>query len=213
MRPITWSDLDGTLTRLPAIEVRFILHLLLARKISLATYIKTFIIGANKTQFIRHKTYLQGLSTALVKEEANRWILRHLSSCLNQIGKRRLLEAGLSERSPDALITFCPDFLAIPIAKILGFSAVIAPRCLVSTQNTYTGDTDRTRPPWISKELAARRLAAALGVHLSSVRFYGNDISDFGLLGSTGQAYAVNPTRTLQAALRGYSRVQIIAVD
>src|SRR5688572_3601479 len=117
-------DLDGTLLK-GGSEARFILHLLLSRRIGAAAVVRSLIFALrHANRFGRHvwkknKAYLTGLPAAEVEALARAFASERLSPLLRGSLRERI--AGHHAAGDHViLLTGSPDFLARPVAEAVG---------------------------------------------------------------------------------------------
>lgn len=104
-----------------------------------------------------------------------------------------------------AILTASAFFFAEPIARDLGIDEVVG-TSVGFTDGLCTGLVDGEIVDGVVKLAAARRIADARGVPLSSCVFYSDHIADLPLLEAVGTPVAVGPNRALHrvAKARGY---------
>jgi HAD superfamily hydrolase (TIGR01490 family) len=104
-----------------------------------------------------------------------------------------------------AILTASAFFFAEPIARDLGISEVVGTK-VGFADGVCTGMVDGEILDGLAKLEAARAIADARGVALSSCTFYSDHIADLPLLEAVGTPVAVGPNRALHrvAKARGY---------
>src|SRR5699024_1673038 len=97
---------------------------------------------------------------------------------------------------PVALLTGTPDFIARPLAALLGVETVAATRC-VTHGTRFCAAPPPLHPLGAGKLQQAARLCQDLGVALGETTAYADSIHDRPLLEHVGCPVAVAPDRLL----------------
>ncbi len=209
-------DIDGTLFRKPSTEALFILYLLRHGKLrlpQLAAALWFYVRWARR--FRRHvarknKAYLVGLRTQDVASLADRFVREELKRRFRPIVLRRL-KAHRERGDTITLLTGAPDFLAEPIARLVGAQAWSATYC-ARRDGRFTADPPLRHPLGPDKVVCARVLCQKVGVALQDCTAYGDAVHDVVLLQQVRTAIAVYPDKGLLKAARKH-RWEVIKTD
>ena len=212
-------DLDGTLLRRPSLEQRFFRQLRYRRQIgfwNLAAWLREclqLLPGGVNRILQENKMYLRGVPDEQVAQRS--WL-----AAIEFLGdgvKEMAWHAGKGHSI--VLVSGTLEFLALHAAEILaqrlaeyGKTAnirVCATR-LESKNGRWTGRIAGNVMMGREKEFAVRKVARELRVDLKNCYAYGDTIQDQWMLGTVGNAAAVNSSTELQtmAQLRGWRVLQ-----
>jgi phosphoserine phosphatase len=190
-------DVDGTLFGGWSSEARFIAHLA-----------RTGLLGAPQLAhagafFARHagtfgrhvtkknKAYLAGLDIAAVEAAAREFVTGSVRPLLRADMLRRI-DAHRSAGDPVALLTGTPDFIAGPLAELLGATAFRATRC-ARRGSVFSAGPPVAHPFGQAKLDYAMELCTEFGCRLEDAVAYADAEDDLALLGRVGRAVAVTP--------------------
>ena len=198
--PLVFIDIDGTLVAGRS-EIRFIRFLALCGKLgptALARAVRFAI--AQSPRYGRHvwkknKAYLAGLGTARVQELARAFVRREIEPLLRRQLSRRI-EEHRAAGDRVVLLSGTPDFIASPLAELVGAQACIASRC-AERDGRFTADGPLVHPFAAEKLRLAQEEAKRHGSSLSECTAYGDSIHDRDLLEAVGRPVAVYPDREL----------------
>jgi HAD superfamily hydrolase (TIGR01490 family) len=194
-------DVDGTLFGGWSSEARFVAHLArkgMLRAPQLCQAIAFFLRhGATFGRHVakKNKAYLAGLDVAAVEATARQFVSASIAPLLRP-GMLRRLEAHRSAGEPVVLLTGTPDFIARPLAELLGAVALRATRC-ARTNDAFSADPPAAHPFGQAKLGFAAELCAELGCRLDDATAYADSDDDLALLERVGRAVAVAPERRL----------------
>jgi HAD superfamily hydrolase (TIGR01490 family) len=199
-------DLDGTLLPKPSTELRFVAYL--ARRGRLGPRALLASLGFVLTQWSRwrgqvlrkNKAYLAGLTVAEVAAHADRFVTERVAPRLRPDLLYRL-EAHRGAGDTLALLTGAPEFLADPIARLLGAEHVLAGRYEVRA-GRYRAAAPLCHPYGEDKARLAEALCRTLGTELDACVAYADAYSDLPLLTRVEKAVAVRPKRRLRREAR-----------
>lgn len=152
----------------------------------------------------KNKTYLAGLSTSAIAALGEAFALTKLRPALHPVVKQRLddhLQAG----DTVVLLTGTPDFIARPLAAILGIPMTSAAACPYA-ENHFIAALPTVHPYGEAKRRIADQLCRDHGRSLAESAAYANAFSDLPLLDAVGRPVAVFPDRRLRrvATARGW---------
>ena len=199
-------DLDGTLLDRKGSEVSFALALL-GRGILgprqivayLGFYLRwTWRFGCAVAK--KNKAYLSGLCYEDVARLGAQFAHQHL---LPQVRPTLLgkLESHRRLGYHRVLLTGSPDFLARPLAEILGIEHVRATRC-AQRDGCFTAEPPLIHPFGVEKLRVAQEVAKKLNADLSDCIAYADSWDDLPLLLSVSHPVAVVPNAVLQRLSR-----------
>lgn len=207
--PLVFFDLDGTLIRGPSCEQRFFLLLLrkgVAGWRQLAAFCAVGLqgLGRRKNVWKTNKAYLAGLSSSAIAALGETFALARLKPAVHPMVKERLDE-HLAAGDRVVLMTGAPDFMAHPLAAILGIPLTAATECAREAAR-YSAAMPSVHPYGDAKRRIAARLCRTHGTTLADSTAYANAFSDLSLLNAVGRPVAVFPDRRLRrlAAARGW---------
>lgn len=197
-------DLDGTLVDKPSVERRFIARLIKDGRLGLPQLGAALWFAASQApRYGRHawkkdKAYLTGLPVDAVEAWAAEFVQEHIARHVRPALRARL---ELHRRADDtlALLTGTPDFLARPIAALLGIEHCCAAVC-ASREGRFTRDPPPVHPFAEAKLELARALCNRLGFSLHQCVAYADSAHDLPLLREVGRPVAVYPERPLGLA-------------
>ncbi|HUO81417.1 MAG TPA: HAD-IB family hydrolase [Gammaproteobacteria bacterium] len=206
-------DLDGTLVTGSSSERGFtgwlFRHGRLGPRQWLASlwFIAVFLPRFRRDIFKKNKAYLTGLEVGEVTALAARYVEENLIGRLHGPAVARL-RRHIADGDEVVLLTGAPDFLAAPIARHLGVSAVQSSRC-PRDDGRFAWGSPIEHPFGASKLAYAGELAQSRGVGLENVIAYADSRDDLTLLGAVGTPVAVRPDRRLrrEACKRGWEIV------
>jgi len=144
----------------------------------------------------KNKAYLAGLEVEAVADLAARFVDNEVVPLIRPVMRRRL-EAHRANGEPVALLTGAPDFIAAPLARIVGADTCAATVC-ISSHGRFTDAPPARHPFREDKLVAARILCDQLGTRLSACTAYGDSVDDIPLLHAVGAPVAVFPDRGLR---------------
>jgi len=199
-------DLDGTLIDRPSAEARFLRQLFLGGQLgprqllSAAGYFVAYAGRFGRHTAQKNKAYLNGLAVESIAGLAGSFVRNELASGLRPFMLRRLDE---HRQAGDriVLLTGTPDFIAEPLARLLGTSEVIAARPFAA-RGRFGARPPLRHPFGAAKLEYAWAYCAALGARLADCTAYADAAQDLALLAAVGRAVAVTPDAALGAAAR-----------
>ncbi len=207
-------DLDGTLIRGLSCEQRFF-RVLLGKGLvgwrQMAVFCTVGLQGFRQGRrdiWKKNKTYLAGLSTSTVAALGEAFALTRLRPALHPTVKQRL-DAHLQGGDTVVLLTGAPDFIAAPLAAILGIPMTSATVC-PHAESRFIAALPRVHPYGEAKRRIADQLCRDHGGSLAESAAYANACSDLPLLNAVGRPVAVFPDRRLRriAAARGWGIIE-----
>lgn len=199
-------DLDGTLIDKPSVERRFIAQLARDGRLRLPQLGAALWFAASRApRYGRHvwkknKAYLTGLPVDAVEAWAAEFVQERIARHVRPALRTRL---EMHRRANDtlALLTGTPDFLARPIAALLGIEHCCAAVC-ASREGRFTREPPPVHPFAEAKLELARALCSHLGFSLHQCVAYADSVHDLPLLREVGRAVAVYPEHPLERAAR-----------
>ncbi len=201
-------DVDGTLLGGPSTEVRFVFHMLARRRIGWqqALHVIAFSLRWSSRYgrhvFKKNKAYLAGLAVADVAAEAEIFVTQTLAPRLRP-EILDLIAGHVTRGDQVALLTGTPDFIAEPLARLLGAHAVCATHC-ARQDGVYTAEPPLLHPFGDAKVILGRELCRQMHGSLSEAVAYADSIHDLPLLLQVGRAVAAWPDAALRTiALKG----------
>jgi HAD superfamily phosphoserine phosphatase-like hydrolase len=196
-------DVDGTLLDGPSTELRFILYLLARGRIGWAQMRAAAIFPVRwcsrfgKHVFKKNKAYLTGLHTKDVARDAETFVAETVRPRLR--GEILELIAAHAARGDDiTLLTGTPDFIARPLAGLLGAQTVCATEC-ARQDGVYTAEPPLLHPFGETKVVLARKICREAGSPLADAIAYADSIHDLPLMLQVGRAVAAWPDAALRA--------------
>lgn len=196
-------DVDGTLLGGPSTEFRFVTHLLVRRYIGLKQVLEALAFPLRwfsrygRHVFKKNKSYLAGLAVADVAAEAEIFVRQTVTQRLR--GEILELIAGHVARGDTVvLLTGTPEFIAEPLARLLGAHGVCATRC-ARRDDVYSADPPLLHPFGEAKVVLARQVCRALGHPLDEATAYADSIHDLPLMLQVRRPVAAWPDGALRA--------------
>lgn len=204
-------DIDGTLITQPGTELRFFKYLIRHRALGFRQIFFEILFaimyfpryGGHTLR--KNKAYLAGLRVEEVARLAEDFVRDELS--------RHLISAAVSRMRRDlaagdqvVLLSGTPQFIADPLARMLGAHAAVGALC--ATRNSVDGKHFVARVPprhplGSSKVEAARAIARHYDLPLSQAIAYGDSINDALLFREVGYSVAIMPDRKLRKLALG----------
>ncbi len=199
-------DVDGTLIRGPSCEARFAAYLLRRGRLGAPQLAQAVLFALRQaTRFGRHvfkkdKAYLAGLPVEAVASFADAFVRQELKPRLiPELLQRLKAHRGAGETI--VLLTGAPDFLARPLAELVGAELWRATRC--SRENgVYTAEPPTEHPFGAAKLSCAQEICRELGAELSECAAYADSAYDLPLLERVGRPVAAHPDRALKRLAR-----------
>lgn len=200
-------DIDGTLVPGRGSEPRFAAWLWRRRRLCprqlfaylgyLLRYLPRFRGGILQ----KNKAYLAGLPAAGVRAWAEDFVAAELRPALYPPALDRL-RAHVEAGDRVVLLSGTPDFIAAPLARLLGAHGAYAAVC-AEAGGVFLAKPPVRHPYGPAKVDAARAIAADTGLPLARAVAYGDSINDAPLFRAVGCSVVVMPDRRLRAAARG----------
>ena len=207
MRRLVIVDLDGTLLR-GGSEIRFIAHLAATRRIGIPALLRSIAFAIRyaprfgRDVWKKNKAYLARLPRTQVEQ----WGRSFASEGLSALLRPTLLDRIARHRAGGdeiVLMTGTPEFLARPLAEVIGADLCIATQCDEQAGGYLASPP--LRHPFASEKLKlARETAARLGVSLADCIAYADSRDDIELLSEVGTPIAVAPDRELARHARAH---------
>lgn len=200
-------DIDGTLISQPGSERLFFNFLVRKGVLGPRQWIAgTMFAIANLLRFGRHtlrkdKAYLSGLRVATVAALADEFVKNELAQHLVPVTVQRL-HGHLTAGDRVILLSGTPQFIADPLARLLGADAAVAAMCAVDGDR-FAARAPLRHPLGESKADAAREIARQYGLPLESAVAYGDSINDVALFRVVGHSVAISPGRRLRKLATG----------
>lgn len=201
-------DVDGTLLGGPSTEVRFVLHMLARRRIGWKQAAQAIAFSLRWSSrygrhvFKKNKAYLAGLAVADVAAEAEIFVRQTVAPRLRP-EILDLIAGHVTRGDTVALLTGTPDFIAEPLARLLGAHEVCATRC-ARQDGVYTAEPPLLHPFGDTKVVLGREICRQMRCSLSDAVAYADSIHDLPLLLQVGRPVAAWPDAALRAiALKG----------
>lgn len=199
-------DVDGTLVRGASTERAFFIYLLrraligprqlLAWVAFCALYAAHFGRGVLKA----NKAWLAGLPCNAIAALAARFVREEIPARLDPRACARL-RAHLREGDRVWLLTGTPDFIAAPLAAMLGAHGYRAAVC-ARRAGRFTAAPPLQHPYAARKLSIARELCALERIDLDRTVAYADSATDIALLSAVGHPVAVNARRRVRAQAR-----------
>ena len=199
-------DVDGTLLGSPSTEVRFVLHLLKRRRLGwkqifhAATFPLRWFPRFGRHVFKKNKAYLAGLSVSDVESEGEDFIRRAVAPHLRR-EILDLIDGHMARGDTVVLLTGTPDFIAEPLARLLGAHGAYATRC-ARQDGIYTAEPPLLHPFADAKVVLAREICREMLSPMTEAVAYADSIHDLPLLLQVGRAVAAWPDPALRAIAR-----------
>lgn len=200
-------DIDGTLVPRRGSEPRFASYLWRRGRLgprqlfAYAYYLTRYLPRFGRGILQKNKAYLSGLRVAEVCAWAEDFVANELQPSLYPPAVARL-EAHVEAGDHVVLLSGTPDFIAAPLARILGAHGSYGALCATAGGRFLAAPPVR-HPYGPSKVEAAREIAAETGLTLGNAVAYGDSINDAYLFRAVGSSVVVMPDRRLRAAAEG----------
>jgi phosphoserine phosphatase len=201
-------DVDGTLlTGRRSSEALFIRYLLRhgvlgPRQIAAATW----FLARHGPRYGRHafrknKAYLAGLALADIAAIAENFTREELEPILDRALLRRM-EDHRATGTRIMLLTGTPDFIAVPLARLVGADGWRGARYALDN-GVFLAAPPVQHPLGRDKIRAAEALCGEAGCSLAEATTYADSIHDLPLMLSVRRAVAVRPDHLLMAEAKG----------
>jgi HAD superfamily hydrolase (TIGR01490 family) len=201
-------DVDGTLlTGRRSSEALFIRHLLRRgivgpRQIGAAAgFLARHGLRHGRHAFRKNKAYLAGLELAVVAEIAESFTREELEPILDRALIRRM-DDHRAKGARIALLTGTPDFLTLPLARLVGADDWRGARYALDN-GIFLAAPPVRHPLGRDKIHAAESLCQAAGSSLAEATAYADSIHDLPLMTAVRRAVAVRPDHHLMAEAKG----------
>ena len=212
MTGVVLVDVDGTLLGGASTELRFVMHLIRRRRIGLRQLLQAAVFPPRwaarygRHVFKKNKAYLAGLAVADIASEAEIFVRQTVAPLLRQ-EILTLIVGHVARGETVMLLTGTPEFIAEPLARLLGVHSVCATRC-VHQDGIFTAEPPPQHPFGEAKVTLARDICRTLGHPLADAVAYGDSIHDLPLLLQVGHPVAAWPDAALrQIATKGNWRL------
>lgn len=199
-------DVDGTLIRGPSCEARFAAYLFRRGRLGASQLAQTALfVPRYAPSFGRHvlkknKAYLAGLRAETVASFAEDFVRQELKPLLRPELLRRI-EAHRGAGEVIVLLTGAPDFIARPLAQLVGAALWRATKC--SRENgVYSAEPPAEHPFGAAKLSCAKEVCQQAGAELSECAAYADSAYDLPLLERVGRPVAAHPDRVLKRLAR-----------
>ncbi|RMG62470.1 MAG: hypothetical protein D6715_12250 [Calditrichaeota bacterium] len=201
-------DVDGTLLPGSALERHFLRWARRKGWLGFSQWrafalqgLRALLRGKVSQALAGNKGLYRGLAPDLLQPEAKTLIDTLVRERFSQTGKRRLRQCQ-QQGFAILLMTGAPDFLAEPLAEVLGAEALICARLEIE-QGRYTGRVLGLHPYGARKRQLLLQQQAALGLDFSASAVFANHHADWDHMRLFACPTAVNPTpRLRRLALR-----------
>ena len=199
-------DVDGTLINGPSCEARFAAHLLRRGRLGApqlagaALFAFRLAPSFGRHVFKKNKAYLAGLPVEAVASLADAFVRQKLKPRLSPELLRRL-EAHRGAGETIVLLTGAPDFIARPLAELVGAELWRATRC-AHENGVYLAEPPAEHPFGATKLTYAQEICRQVGAELSECAAYADSAYDLPLLERVGRPVAAHPDRALKRAAR-----------
>jgi HAD superfamily hydrolase (TIGR01490 family) len=196
-------DVDGTLLGGPSTELRFLLYLLARRRVgwrqmrASAAFPIRWCSRFGKHVFKKNKAYLAGLRVPDVAADAEAFVAAVVRPRLRD-EILDLIAAHVARGERVVLLTGTPDFIAEPLARLLGAHGVCATQC-ARQDGVYTAEPPLLQPFGETKVFLAREICREAGSPLAEAIAYADSIHDLPLMLQVGRAVASWPDAALRA--------------
>lgn len=201
-------DVDGTLlTGRRSSEALFIRHLLRRRILgprqigAAAWFLVRYGPRYGRHAFRKNKAYLTGLKLADIAEIAEAFAKMELEPILDKALLRRL-EDHRATGARITLLTGTPDFLTVPLARLVGADGWRSARYALYN-GVFLAAPPVEHPLGRDKIHAAESLCREAGTSLSEATAYADSIHDLPLMLAVRRAVAVRPDHHLMAEAKG----------
>ncbi|MGH7166391.1 MAG: HAD family hydrolase [Nitrospiraceae bacterium] len=199
-------DLDNTLIRGAAIEIRFFRYLwkqgVVGRREALRSlrFLLTQVPPMSLHPLRERKVYLSGKKPAVIEALAERFIRTEIRPHLSRDG---LAALAAHQRAAHcvAIVTGAPDFLVAPLAASLQVEAALAAKPERNGE-VYTGTLMAPPPYGEVKRQLLESFAKERGVDLRASYAYGDSPGDTAVLRLVGFPLVVNPIRGMARIAR-----------
>ena len=196
-------DVDGTLVAGPSTEKRLFWMLLAAGRLGpaqLRSFLATGLRGAAPHGWKGNKAYLAGLDQGEIAGLAAAWVARAAAAwwfapCVER------LRGHQAARDTVVLLTGTPQFVADPLARLLGVERAVGTLC-AGDGSRFAAGAPLRHPFGAAKRALAREICAASGATAAEIVAYGDSVHDLPLLRFAGRPVAVRPDAGLAAAAR-----------
>lgn len=199
-------DIDGTLVPGRGSEPRFAAWLWRRGRLGprqwlgYAYYLLRYLPRFGRNILQKNKAYLTGLPVAGVGVWAADFVAADLQPALYPPAVARL-RAHVEAGDHVVLLSGTPDFIAAPLARLLGAQGGYGARC-AAAGGVFLAAPPVRHPYGRAKIEAARAIAAEAGLPLERAVAYGDSINDAPLFRVVGSSIVVMPDRRLRAAAR-----------
>ena len=202
MNRLSVFDVDGTLFRLPPLELRFMGYLLRRGVLNTPLILRSLaggvVHGLRNGAGLRNypRFWMQGLKLTALQCQAEAFLNRNMEQLLLPAMADRMDES-LREGYLAVLISGIPEFLLESIGRRLGSHRIAGTRLLTDSSGIVTGAYEHPRPHGPGKSHHLLRIADEVGADLRLSVGYANEGTDAYHLALLGKAVAVNPDRNL----------------
>ncbi len=148
----------------------------------------------------KNKAYLDGLDVDVVRNVAADFVRTMLRPRLRPPMLARLA-SHRQQGQVITLLTGTPDFIAEPLARLVGAEASSATLC-ATQEGHFSAAPPLAHPFGVDKLVAANTLCAQLGCDLQYSVAYADSYHDAALLEVVSHAVAVHPDAALEARAR-----------
>lgn len=195
-------DIDGTLVPGRGSEPRFASYLWRRGRLgprqlfAYAYYVIRYLPRFGRGILQKNKAYLSGLRVGEVHAWAEDFVADELRPALYPPATARL-RAHVEAGDRVVLLSGTPDFIAEPLARVLGVHGSHGALCAAAGGRFLTAPPLR-HPYGPTKVEAAREIATETGLALENAVAYGDSINDAPLFRAVGSSVAVMPDRHLR---------------
>jgi HAD superfamily phosphoserine phosphatase-like hydrolase len=195
-------DVDGTLFRLPSVELRFMTYLLVRGMLSVRLIGRSlasgFAHGIRNGAVLRNypRFWMQGLKLADLQRQAEIFLDRYMDELLIPDMRDRMLETR-RQGCFVVLISGVPEFVLDQLGRRLDVHRVAGTRLVTDASGIITGRYEQPRPNGPGKSYHLLRIADEYGADLRHSIGFANEGLDAFHLALLGKAVAVNPDRRL----------------
>lgn len=199
-------DVDGTLIKGPSCEARFAAYLLRRGRLGTrqlaqaALFVPRFAPSFGRHVLKKNKAYLAGLEVEAIAASAEAFVRQELEPLLRPELVRRL-EAHRGAGEVIVLLTGAPDFIARPLAELVGAELWRATKC-ERANGVYSAEPPAEHPFGAAKLAFAEEVCRQAGSRLSECAAYADSAYDLPLLERVGRPVAAHPDRALKRAAR-----------